>query len=99
MPIVKANMTKYLTTNVSAHNYSAPAAITLSTSDTSNQKSLVQDGCGSCTLVIAASILVLTFSVALIVHKEKRNPFMATGSEERKTTVQHNSLIIFVLEV
>eukprot|EP00291_Cryptomonas_curvata_P026865 CAMPEP_0172175416 /NCGR_PEP_ID=MMETSP1050-20130122/14214_1 /TAXON_ID=233186 /ORGANISM="Cryptomonas curvata, Strain CCAP979/52" /LENGTH=268 /DNA_ID=CAMNT_0012847513 /DNA_START=18 /DNA_END=821 /DNA_ORIENTATION=+ len=80
MATVKANVT----------NYSAPVglSITSSTNDATGAarpKSLVQDGCGSCTLLVGASILVLGLAFAVYLHKEKRDPIQTTFPEKSNT--------------
>ena len=83
MATVKANMT----------NFSAQVAlsITSNTNDAASvtrQKSLIQDGCGSCTLLVASSILVLGLAIALHLHKENRDPIRAMVTEKSNTLVQ-----------
>ncbi len=86
-------------------NHSAPAApadlsIASNTNDATSatrQNLQVQDGCGSCTLVIAASILVLGLSVALYLHKEKRDSVPAAVPSKTKPLVQYYDPASFFL--
>ena len=88
----KANVTNSST-------YSAPLAPAVlsntydaSPSPVSRQKSsAIQDGCGSCTLLVASSFVVLGLALALFFHKGKRATIQSTVPEKPNILVRHHN--------
>jgi hypothetical protein len=88
MATVKANMTTVLT-NVSAPTVLSVVSISNDAANNAlRQKPVIQDGCGSCTLIAGASFLVLGISIALFLHKDNRGPVLATIPGKKNTLVR-----------